>query len=180
MTDGPKHPNPQSGQALPPERHHHHQGWPQRTLRRAAGMHVHAWYVHGACMVYARCMHGVCMVHAWCMHGACRLSTVRVQVVVEKAERKYGEFTQTFKIPQECTCMHDTCMAHAWYARAVSMARAVCMPCRTCSTPPCVRLRACYTRRGARTCTCKVRHTRKSTRTAYVHARTTYVQRLRA
>ena len=24
-----------------------------------------------------------------------------LQVVVEKAERKYGEFTQTFKIPQE-------------------------------------------------------------------------------
>eukprot|EP00964_Phaeocystis_antarctica_P119571 scaffold83293_cov90-Phaeocystis_antarctica.AAC.3 len=30
---------------------------------------------------------------------ACTLSA-SVQVVVEKAERKYGEFTQTFKIPQ--------------------------------------------------------------------------------
>ena len=42
-----------------------------------------------------------CLVIALRLHcTACTLSA-SVQVVVEKAERKYGEFTQTFKIPQE-------------------------------------------------------------------------------
>ena len=41
-----------------------------------------------------------CLVIALRLHCTACTLCASVQVVVEKAERKYGEFTQTFKIPQ--------------------------------------------------------------------------------